>query len=187
MKAKKIKITPVKIVLIAIAILFFYLFDADSSVTGLETATVNDNNGNVAFVYQAEDYWIVESYNISGELLFKIEVENSRGGPDLWYSEDVLYFMCDSLPSLVYTIDDKGEIISVTEATDEQISSHTSFDGWYKGSVFYEFSDKKYSCNGVDYIYDRSSFIENLWNTHKQLYILTQNGEKIVLFTGQRN
>lgn len=177
-----------KLFALAVVAIFVFLISSFLSIfneqTEIEDAIVNPDNGDVAFAYYEDGGLRICAYDHGGKQLWNNFLP-SDGGTTVYLaydSENLTAYV--SRTNTLYTFNRNGTVIEETNNVphnSEQISHIISgtWKEWERDAYVYEYYHESLD---TKYVYYASS---SLWEHKKYcLYIITSNGDEIVLYEG---
>lgn len=116
----------------AILMLAFAFLFIPSKSTPIENATVNEENGDIAFCYfdlSEKCALIVCVYNQEGEELFTKSFNVSYVADMLFHGTDLYLLVYENGKDIKYSFDRNGNPVK-SNVSEEKIEKQTHFDGW---------------------------------------------------------
>ena len=122
----------VALAIFVILMLSFAFFFIPSKSTPIENATVNEENGDIAFCYfdlSETCALIVCVYSQEGEELFTKSFNVSYVADMLFYGTDLHLLVYENGKDIKYSFDRNGNPVK-SNVSEEKLEKQTHFDGW---------------------------------------------------------
>ena len=141
----------------------------------IETATVNSLNGDIAFCYITESYYInIALYNKNGEKIFSKIVGSSSGSHTTMMFENDYLIVLNWRNNKIYCLDRNGNLKSDTEISVDTMENIELFDGWKS-----TFGNKEYVYEDYKYVYK----VPTVFKDRAKLSIIHDENETIIYET----